>query len=125
MRFFYTLRIHTSIENYLYINNLLGVEGKTKNGWAYEIVENKNDDPINFMDTFLSILENKIEKLQEVNISTSDIEFWLVYEYENQCNLEFDPNELLRIGEKGISLCISCYEKDDNYFDGSSESVEK
>ena len=110
MRYYYTLRIHTSKENHIYLNRLLGVKANAKNGWAYEIIEEEGDDSINFIDVFLNLLKNKKKELESINVRNSDIEFWMIYEYDNQCNLEFDPKDLFRIGEKGFSLCISCYE---------------
>ncbi len=110
MRYYYTLRIHTPKKNHFYLNGLLGVTANAKNGWAYEIVEEEKDTSINFIDVFLKILEGKEKDLESIGIDNSDIEFWMVYEYDDQCNIEFSPKDLIRVGEKDISLCISCYE---------------
>jgi hypothetical protein len=49
--------------------------------------------------------------LKDNGISTDDITIWYMYEYKQQCNMEFWPNITKRIGELGIVLCITCWEK--------------
>ena len=44
-------------------------------------------------------------------ISREDISIWVLYEYEGQCNMEYDPESMKKLGESGILLCISCWEK--------------
>ncbi len=34
-----------------------------------------------------------------------------MYEYEQQCNMEFKPKIMKQIGNLGVVLCISCWEK--------------
>jgi len=59
---------------------------------------------------FLDNLEGKYEKLQELGVGNDNITVWLIYGYNNQCNMEFEQNILERLGKRGIKLCISCYE---------------
>ena len=65
--------------------------------------------PTGFINQFLNILETKYSDLEKLNIEREHITFWMIYEYDHQCNMEFDPQRLKRIGENGITLCISCY----------------
>ena len=51
------------------------------------------------------------EKLESIGISREDISIWILYEYEGQCNMEYDPVSMKKMGENGIVLCISCWEK--------------
>ena len=51
-------------------------------------------------------------KLESIGISREDISIWVLYEYEGQCNMEYDPVSMKKIGENGIVLCISCWEKE-------------
>ena len=63
-------------------------------------------------DCNLSLLEGKYERLESIGISREDISIWVLYEYEGQCNMEYDPVSMKKIGENGIVLCISCWEKE-------------
>ena len=120
MRAFYKLQINftSSIETFNAISDILGIipfnndilSGKTLNEWTYEVVQ-ENDDPyFDFIKEFLDILENKYKKLLNLGIQKEDISVWYLYEYDQQCNMEFDPTRLKRLGENGITLCISCWD---------------
>jgi hypothetical protein len=50
------------------------------------------------------------DKLWRIGIRTEDITIWHIYEHDGQCNLEFDPQRMKRLGENGITLCVSCYQ---------------
>ncbi len=60
---------------------------------------------------FIDFIENNIDKLQEMNVKRENMTIWILYAYENQCNLEFDARILKKLGECGVSLCISCWEE--------------
>ncbi|NVO03761.1 MAG: hypothetical protein HXX09_13775 [Bacteroidetes bacterium] len=79
--------------------------------WTYEVVELENDPYYDFINNFLDILEPKYDELEAFSIKREDISFWHFYEYEQQCNLEFDPKRLKRLGDNEITLCISCWDK--------------
>lgn len=81
--------------------------------WRYEVVENEDDPNFDFINIFCDMLENKYEKLAELGIPKDDILFWYIYEYDQQCNMEFEPAEMKRLGDNGISLCVSCWESDE------------
>ncbi len=93
------------------IDEILGVKSSKDKWWQCEVVQNDDGPPFFFVDTFLSILDGKYEQLKEIGISREDITFWVLYEYEDQCNLEFNPEEMAKMGKEGITLCISCWEK--------------
>ena len=78
--------------------------------WTYQIKENEEEGNIDFINLFLNAIEPKFEQLQEIGIDKVNILFWLVYEYQHQCALGFDPQELSRLGESGIPLNIDCHE---------------
>lgn len=108
----YSLKIssnHTNIDD---INNVLSISPtSTEYSWEYSIDEHSDlyADAISYI---LNLLEGKIELLKEAGVEEDDISIWFLYEYENQCNMEFLPGDLKRIGALGITLCISCWEKD-------------
>ncbi len=55
-------------------------------------------------------MEGKYELLATIGIERKDITIWMLYEYDQQCNLEFDPIRMKRLGDNGIGLCISCWD---------------
>jgi len=110
MKYTYSLRIHTPPRNFKKLNELLNVVGVQNHGWTYQIIERENDKAFDFITEFLEILKGKELDLLELGIAPGEIEFWMFYEYEGQCNMEFSPHQMKMIGEKGFSLCISCYE---------------
>lgn len=82
-----------------------------KHIWEYVLKEDINDEHIDFVDQFSTLLKVKNEQLEKNNISKDMISIWFNYEYDKQCNIEFNANELKVLGELGISFCISCWEK--------------
>lgn len=78
------------------------------NTWL-EVEEKKGDEYFDFINQFLDILEGKYEQLQSVGVHREDISVWFLYQYEDQCNMEFLPSDLKRLGTNRISLCISCW----------------
>ena len=79
--------------------------------WGIEIIQS-DENFSGILVNFLSLLEGKYEKLESIGISREDISIWVLYEYEGQCNMEYDPVSMKKIGENGIVLCISCWEKE-------------
>jgi len=111
--YYYSLRISISnIEQIDQINRILEVKSNYPEvGWGLEIIKENNYFEFNFTDYFLSILKEKDVELKDINITPDDISIWVLYEYQDQCNLEFNSVDLTKIGSAGISLCISCWEK--------------
>ena len=111
MRCFYRLQIVADNDAFLSISQVLGVDSTEPEGfWILELTEEASDpysDPFN---KFLDILEGKYEALAILGIQRSNISVWTLYEYDNQCNMEFLPREMKRLGENGIVLCVSCWD---------------
>ena len=78
--------------------------------WGIEIIQS-GENFSEILVYFLSLLEGKYEKLESIGISRENISIWILYEYEGQCNMEYDPESMKKLGESGILLCISCWEK--------------
>ena len=112
-KIFFRIEIDTILDNFEKIDAILNIQRNRNTGyWTYEIVH--VDDFLNIKETtvishFLNILEGKYSQLLKLRIQSSDITFWMVYEYDNECNMEFHPKETKRLGENGITLCVSCY----------------
>jgi hypothetical protein len=109
MRYKYILRIEGAEQKD--IARVLGKPSSNESGsWTLEFEEGSNDPPINFVDRFLELLDNKFDFLDSIGVSRDDITIWLLYEYDEQCNLEFSSKDLMRLGEAGIGLCVSCWQ---------------
>lgn len=110
MKYFFSLRIDAKSEQASKINSILGIESNYPQvPWGLKLVV-KDDKYCNFIDYFLGILQGKYDKLQDIGIMREDISIWIIYEYKEQCNMEFAPVDMKKLGDSGITLCISCYE---------------
>ena len=111
---FFELVIDIKPEMYPAINSLLGVTDAGKKGhWGYEIIV--DDGPLEISQPtvllhFMNILEGRLQALNEIGVQKSDIVIYMTYEYDDQCNMEFLPEELLALGQNGIALAVSCYQ---------------
>ncbi|MGQ1946692.1 hypothetical protein ACT3CD_06275 [Geofilum sp. OHC36d9] len=106
-----------SIYTFNSISKILGVQPTElidKNAvpgvWIYEVIEEQDDDYYDFINKFLDLLENNYQKLADLDIKRDDITIWYLYEYDQQCNMEFSPSRLKRLGDNEITLCISCWD---------------
>lgn len=111
MEYRYVLKIMSEKDIKNSVSSILGIESNYKfSGWGYEIIEKEEDDYFDFISTFLDLLKGKYEELSKLGIQKEDITIWMIYRYNGQCNMEFDPISMKRLGDNGIKLCISCYE---------------
>jgi len=107
----YQLRINVIEKYYTLVSSILNLYPQSyKFGWSYEIILEEQKDYFDVIVKFLNSLEENYLRLIELGIEKNDITIWLIYGYKNQCNMEFEPSTLKRLGENGIKLCISCYE---------------
>lgn len=108
----YGLKIQCDPQQEPAIRDLFASEpGAGNTGWILKLEENETDPYTDFIDIFLKCIDAKESRLLELGVEMSDISFWLLYEYDQQCNLEFAPQEMKRLGDKGIKLCVSCWQK--------------
>lgn len=114
---YYQLFIQTDNSKELYnsVTTILGLQPTEDEAISYEIwmycISEAEDEPtVDFINIFLDILEPNFEQLEQLGITKDNINFWLIYEYDKQCGLEFHPQEMARLGQNGIHLCIDCYE---------------
>lgn len=80
------------------------------NWWSYKILETDSAPHSSYIDELLNILEGKYKILNQSGVDNSDIEVWILYEYDDEGKLEFSPTTMKRLGENGITLCISCWQ---------------
>jgi len=77
--------------------------------WTYSVETDDEEPYFDFINKFLDILEPKFEELEKLGIKKNDILIWLLYEYDQQCSMEFHPEEMKRLGESGIVMNIDCW----------------
>lgn len=117
---YYQLFIETNnSETYNRVTELLGLqptEDETdKNSkdkystWMYIVNEAETDPYFDFINNFLNILEPKFADLEKLGVTRDKILFWMLYEYDQQCGMEFHPEEMARLGQSGIHLNIDCW----------------
>ncbi len=112
----YILRIDTEREKYDSLSSLLGVvPTSTKSYWEYSIYEQSDLYP-QALAHFLDLLQGGIKKIDTMGIRRDALSLWYLYEYEEQCNIEFSPYQLKGLGELGVVLCISCWQKQLSFF---------
>jgi hypothetical protein len=111
MKSFYKLSIQCNSFQKEQINEILNVKSSTEevNLWELEVAEEELLPSEDFVTKFLSLLAENYEKLSAIGVDRTCISVWSYYEYDQQCNMEFSPNQMLRLGENGITLCISCW----------------
>jgi hypothetical protein len=105
----YILRANVSDDKLNIISYVLNVAPTSMTPyWEIEIPESSENynQAINF---FLTLLEKSLQELETKGIQASDFSIWYLYEYQEQCNMEFLPDQLKRLGNIGITLCISCW----------------
>ncbi|NEU07792.1 hypothetical protein GZH53_05665 [Flavihumibacter sp. R14] len=108
---FYRLQIQCDRAKKKKIDSILGESiDDPQIGWSLVIDE---DSPRfgNALSIFIDLVNGHLIELKEIGVAMDKITFWYLYEYEQQCNMEFWPDITRRIGELGIVLCISCWEK--------------
>ena len=113
MRNTYVLSIDCNKSNLESVDRILNIISDKENGhnyWELCLVEEESDPFINFVNVFLDILDGKYDDLSQVGIERENIIIWRYYEYDRECNLEMSPAKMKKLGEQGISLCISCWQ---------------
>jgi hypothetical protein len=109
MQYQYILRIVG--KNSSEIARILGPSSDpTEQWWAFQKEEGPSDPPTPFVDVFLGVLQDKFSALENIGVARDDITIWLLYEYDDQCNLEFSARDLKLLGNARISLCVSCWQ---------------
>ncbi len=80
--------------------------------WTYQINDKEADGPsFDFINHCLDFLEGKREQLASLGVAEGGIGIWLNYEYEHQCSMSFNAQEMKRLGENGVHLNIDCFNR--------------
>jgi hypothetical protein len=122
---YYQLFIDTdnNFETYNSVSKLLEIQPTEKeedkkstdrySTWMYMVTETDTDSYFDFINSFLDLLEPKFVDLEKLGVTKDKILFWLLYEYDQQCGMEFHPQEMARLGQSGIHLNIDCWTSND------------
>lgn len=104
MNTYFSIRIKTKEENFHKLDKIF---------FNKKIFEKRNfwEINLNSIKDACDILSKKNSLLEDIGIKKESITFWLLYEYDNECNLEFDTKELTILSSLGITFCISCWQK--------------
>ena len=70
------------------------------------------DGPVFYeeIEWLLDLAEENEKELIRLGVDFSDSQIWMIYYYDKQCNMEFDPDLMERMGKLGLKLCVSCQE---------------
>lgn len=109
---YYSLRIVSTKEQLRLINNILdvSVDENSESGWIYEVTRNDIEPYFDFIARFLEVLKGKFLPLEKIGVKREDISFWVIYEYQEQFNIEYSPQDMKKMADEGITLCVSCYQ---------------
>ena len=108
--YYYSLQIDVPDNKFEIVDRILGIKSNCSPFWELQLIENEEDECIPFIDYFLSILEGKYDQLEEIGVTRDKISIWMIYYYDSQCNMEFSPKDMYKLGKEGIVFCISCYD---------------
>ena len=107
----YELRINCDKKHKTSVEAVLGSSANdSPEGWEL-VIEEDSPNFVNALSIFIELISTNIVKLNQSGIKAEEISFWYLYEYDQQCNMEFSPEITRQIGNLGIMLCISCWEK--------------
>jgi len=108
---FYRILILCDPNKKIQIDDILGKStGDPKIGWSL-IIDEDSPKFSNALEFFIDLIINNLDRLNEIGISIDRITFWYLYEYEQECNMAFYPGITKRLGDLGVTLCISCWQK--------------
>jgi hypothetical protein len=75
-----------------------------------EIVENEEDSRFDCVNEFIKIIQANKIIIDKYKLTESNIALFINYEYDEQCNMEFSIDELKKLVDYEIVLCISCWQ---------------
>lgn len=107
MRNIYFLQIGVS-DTILLIDKILGINHNTDCFWQFRIED--EEESMYYMHFLMDLLKNKYADLLKIGVERDVISIWRLYEYDQQCNMEYSPSILKRMADNGVTFCISCWD---------------
>ncbi|WP_222166593.1 hypothetical protein [Edaphocola aurantiacus] len=109
MKEFYSIKIEVNnTRHFDSISEIFNFSPKeTQLDW--ELILSEESIEGNVLNYTVDLLNTKLSELKNIGIELDKISIWYHYEYEDQCNIEFDTKTLSKVAELGVSFCISCW----------------
>lgn len=107
----YWLEIWTEEKNYKEVSRIMGNKNPGEPRAILRLYETTQpDEPQWFeVNSFLDILDDKYEKLETAGIRRDQISIWInCLSEDNESRVSLDPLTILRLGQEGVRLCVSC-----------------
>jgi hypothetical protein len=105
MNIIYRLKICTNEINQL--NTILGLSSTIlKMYWTFDYTQH------DYSNYFKKIIHPNINLIRKYLYGDHPISVWILYEYEDQCNIELLPSDIKNLASFDAVLCISCWESD-------------
>ncbi|MDX2247452.1 MAG: hypothetical protein SF052_11780 [Bacteroidia bacterium] len=107
----YWLEIWTKEEKFREVSRAMGNKNPGEPRSIIRLYETRQpDEPQWFeINSFLDILDDKYDALENAGVSRNQVSIWLNCQYEeDECKVALDPLTLLRLGQEGIRLCVTC-----------------
>ena len=107
----YLLKIETT--NLIAVEEVMGAASSAPRDqpWTAIIDSNQTHKGKSPIEHLLMMIEGKTTDLSALIDDINEaISLWVLYEYEEQCNLEFTVHELTTLAINKVSLCISCWQ---------------
>lgn len=103
----YVLEIQTNknINQYLLTNDFIN----KKNYWYYKISRQSPDS--NGISDICLFTNKYLKRLLKLGIKKDDIAFWIYYEYTEECILNLFTNDIKKIVNLNLNVCINCWKK--------------
>lgn len=106
----YALRITCSDNPVKDVGKLLGENSSNTDVDFWEWLIEDDSTPSEAFSLFLNFLASKYDELAKIGIGRENISIWRYYQYDQECNLEISPEQMKSLGDRGIVLCISCWQ---------------
>lgn len=107
----YSLYVHTDKYSVVDLEKVLNVTSISSDFFHHQLIDNplENEYPLS---SLVELIEEnrKLIELEE----GGQVEISILYEYDDQCGFEFEPDLLLRLGRSNILLTINAYQYDED-----------
>ncbi|UBM59232.1 hypothetical protein LAG90_00985 [Marinilongibacter aquaticus] len=108
---YYKLQIRFDAKSKEALTEVLGSSHPVYSNTWVKIINEGSDEDADALNIFIRLIKENKGKFKEIGIKPEDISVWSYYEYEGQCNMEFEPEIMKQLGDLGIALCVSCWER--------------
>ena len=112
MNIYCSLRIKAG-QNLGAINKIMdmNINNETSGLWMFEVEASELNPYPKILNQFVDLIEIKLPILNNIGVNKDDITIWLLIESdgEEQTNIEFNAELLLKLSKTVVSFCISSW----------------